>query len=76
MSYHLLSKRTVVVGGAHPQITGTRKVLAILVKAHRHDPVSGVKRLFNSITVMNIDVNVQYTGVIAVEYVNQTFTIL
>ena len=32
------------------------------MKARRHDPIGGVKCLFDTITMMHVDVDVQDTG--------------
>lgn len=41
------------------KFTGARKVLAVLVERYSHDPVGRVKGLLHTITVMNIDVDIE-----------------
>ena len=48
----------------HPQITSPRKVFTVLVERHCHDSVSGIEGLLDTITVMNINVNVENTLVV------------
>lgn len=43
------------------KLTSTRKVFAILVERHCHDPISGVESFFDTITMMNVDVNIEHT---------------
>lgn len=41
------------------------KVVAIFVEGHSHDAVSQVKGLLDTITVVNVDVNVENSGVVS-----------
>lgn len=43
------------------EITCTGKELAILVERDSHDAVSGEKGFFDSIAVMNVDIDIDYT---------------
>lgn len=43
------------------KLTSTRKVFAILMKRDCHDPISGVESFFDTVAVMNVDVNVEHT---------------
>jgi len=43
------------------QFASTREVLSILVEGHSHDSVRGIKGLFDTVTVVNINVDVQHT---------------
>ena len=48
----------------HPQVTSPRKVFTVLVERHSHDSVSGIEGLLDTITVMNVNVNVENTLVV------------
>jgi hypothetical protein len=50
------------------KLASPREVLAVLVERDRHDAISGVERLLDSITVMNIDVDVENTLLEAEEF--------
>ena len=41
------------------------KVISKLVKTARHDPICRIERLLNAIAVMNIDVDVEHTRMMA-----------
>lgn len=41
------------------KLTGAGKVLAVLVERYSHDPVGRVKSLLDTITVMDIDVDIE-----------------
>jgi hypothetical protein len=43
------------------------EIVTKLVKGDCHDAISGVKGLFHSVSVMNIDINVQHSGVVSKE---------
>ncbi len=59
MALHSLSLADAV------QIARPREeVVPILVEGHRHDPVGGQKCLFHSISMVNINVNIQHPIVI------------
>lgn len=49
---------------SHPQVSGARKVLAVLVEGDGHDAVSGVERLLHAVAVMDVDVDVQHALVV------------
>ncbi|KAI6761402.1 hypothetical protein HG531_001955 [Fusarium graminearum] len=42
-----------------PQLTSTREVLAILVERNSHDTVGGIEGFLNTITVMDVDIDVE-----------------
>lgn len=42
-----------------------KKVVSIFVEGHGHDTVSQVKSFLYTITVMNVDVNVEDSGVVS-----------
>ena len=44
-----------------PKISCSREVLSILVERDSHHTVCGVERLLDSISVVNVDVNVQHS---------------
>lgn len=41
------------------KLTGSREILAILVERDRHDSVGGIEGLLDTITVVNIDIDVE-----------------
>lgn len=41
------------------------KVVAVFVEGHGHDAVSQVKGLLYTVTMMNVDVNVENSGVVS-----------
>lgn len=45
-------------GETHPDIAGSREEIAEAVETSRHHPVGCVERLFNAVSVMNIDVDI------------------
>ena len=45
----------------------SRKVFSILVETDSHDTVCCIKRLLDAITMVHIDINVQYSIVIPVD---------
>ncbi len=44
---------------SYAQFTCSREELTILVEAYGHDPISSVKGLFHTITVVDVDINVK-----------------
>ncbi|KAI6769544.1 hypothetical protein HG530_004173 [Fusarium avenaceum] len=42
-----------------PKLTSSREILAILVERNGHDTVGGVESLLNTVTMMDIDINVE-----------------
>ena len=46
----------------------TWEIFSVLVKADRHNAVGGAKGIFNAISVMAIDVDVEYAGVLSKEF--------
>lgn len=48
------------------QCSGPREEVAKLVKRRGHDPIRRVERLLDSITVMNVDVDIQHARMVAV----------
>mmetsp|Transcript_37357 Transcript_37357/g.77510 ORF Transcript_37357/g.77510 Transcript_37357/m.77510 type:complete len:265 (+) Transcript_37357:434-1228(+) len=51
-------------------ITSARKILSKLVERTRHDTVCAVESFFHSITMMNVDINVEHTLVLLQEFKN------
>lgn len=49
----------------NPEISSTREVLPVLVERHGHDSVGGVECFLDSITVVNVNVNVQHPLVVS-----------
>ena len=45
-------------GAAYPQLSSPGEKFPVLVEANRHYPVGGVKRFFDAITVVYINVNI------------------
>ena len=45
-------------GDAYPQLSSPREEFPILVEANCHYPVGGVKRFFDTVAVMYIDVDI------------------
>ena len=43
----------------YPQLTGSREILPIFVEAYSHHTIRSVKRLFHSISMMYINIDVQ-----------------
>lgn len=43
----------------YPQFTSAREELSKLVERNAHHPIGGVKCLFNSVSMVNIDINIQ-----------------
>lgn len=55
---------SVIFSGSHTnitQLTGSGKVFAVLVEGNRHNAVSCVECLLDTITVMHVDINIQDT---------------
>lgn len=52
-------------GSTNPQFARTGEELAILVEAYSHDAVRGVECLLDAVTVMNVNINVQDSRVVA-----------
>lgn len=48
-----------------PDLAGTGEELAVFVKGGSHDAVGGVECLFDAVSVVHVDVDVEYTGVVA-----------
>ena len=48
-----------------PELSGSREELSVLVQGDGHDPVGCVERLLDSVTVMDIDVDVQHSLVVS-----------
>ena len=44
------------------------EIFSVLVKADRRNPIGGTKGLLNAISVMTIDVDVEYAGVLSKEF--------
>lgn len=42
------------------KLSSTRKVFAILVERDCHDPISGIESFFDTIAMMNVDVDVEH----------------
>jgi hypothetical protein len=51
-----------------PQFTCARKVFTVLVERDCHNPVSSVESFLNTIAMMNVNVNVEDTGLEAEEF--------
>jgi hypothetical protein len=47
---------------------GSREVLSVFVEAARHNPIGSVEGLFDTISVMTINVDVEYAGVRSKEF--------
>lgn len=43
------------------QLASAWEILAVLVKRNGHDPISGVERLLDTITMVNVNINVEDT---------------
>ena len=54
-----------VVVLTHPEVPCTREVFTILVEWYGHNSVCGIERFFHTITVMDVNINVQDTLVIS-----------
>lgn len=50
------------------QFTGAREEFAILVETAGHNAISGVKRFFHTVTVMDVNVNVKDSWVVAKKF--------
>jgi hypothetical protein len=50
-----------------PKFAGAREVLAVLVERDRHHTISAVEGLFDAVTVVHVNVDVQHTWVEAKE---------
>lgn len=49
------------LAGTYSEVSGTREILSIFVEGHSHDTVSCVEGFLNSITVMNVNINVKHS---------------
>jgi effector-binding domain-containing protein len=49
----------------YPQFTSTREILSVFVKANGHYSVGGVKCFFNTVAVMDVDVDIEDTLVVS-----------
>mmetsp|Transcript_9033 Transcript_9033/g.12963 ORF Transcript_9033/g.12963 Transcript_9033/m.12963 type:complete len:221 (+) Transcript_9033:484-1146(+) len=54
----------------------TRKKIPILVQTKGHDPIRTIKRLLDSIPMMNININVQYSSVHLEQFQNRQYNII
>ena len=45
---------------SYPNVSGSRKVLAVLVKRYSHYPVCDVECLLHAVAMMNVNVNVKH----------------
>jgi hypothetical protein len=50
----------------YPNISGSRKEFAVFVEADRHDAVRGVECFFNTISMMDVNVDVQNSRMVSV----------
>lgn len=50
---------------AYLQFTSTREKLSILVKTTCHDTIGGVKGFLDTVTVMDVDINIQDSWIIS-----------
>jgi hypothetical protein len=48
-----------------PDLAGTGEELAVFVKGSGHDAVGGVECLFDAVSVVHVDVDVEDAGVVA-----------
>ena len=46
-------------------VTGTREEFAKLVEGNAHHSIGGVERFFDTITMMDIDINVEHTRMVS-----------
>lgn len=51
--------------GTHLDIPRPREIIPKLVKATGHDPIRRIKRLFDAVAVVDVDIDVQHAGVMA-----------
>lgn len=49
---------------AHPEVSSSREVLSVFMEGHGHDPVCGVEGLFHTISMVNVNINVQHSLVV------------
>ena len=54
-----------IEGSKNRNISSTREEITEFVERNGHDPIGGVKGLLDTITMMNVDINVQYTCVLS-----------
>jgi hypothetical protein len=54
---------SIILAGAHSniaQLAGPGKELAVFMERHRHDSVCCVKRLFNTIAMVDINIDIEH----------------
>src|SRR5690349_13588439 len=49
------------------KVSSAWEVLPIFMEVHSHNPISRVKGFFHSVTVMNINVNVEHSGMVSLD---------
>ena len=47
-----------------PDVPGPWEVLPVLVEGDRHDPVGSVERLLDTVSVVDVDIHVEYSLVV------------
>ncbi len=58
------------------QLTRSREEFAVLVERTSHDPIGGVESFFDTVAVMNVDIDVQHTRVVSQQFENAEYDIV
>lgn len=53
-----------------PHFSSPREELSILVETTRHDSISSIEGLFDSISMMHVDIDVEDSGVVSEQFEN------
>lgn len=53
--------KVIQLAGTYSEVSGTREILSVFVEGHSHDAVSCVEGFLNSITMMNVNVDVKHS---------------
>lgn len=53
---------------SHLDVTSSREKFSVFVERARHDPICGVECLFNAVTVVHVNVDVEHTRVISQQF--------
>lgn len=59
----------------HAQISGPREEFAIFMEADGENAIGGIESLFDTVTVVNIDINVENSLVISQKFKNAKYDI-
>lgn len=62
------TQRITFLAPTHLDIPRPREIIPKLVKTTGHDPVRGVERLLDAIAVVDIDIDVEHSRVMAEEF--------